>query len=212
MAAQTSEITIARGLVELKTLKGRIERASDAPLVMVKIGKDAHSKPTDASYQTVQDAEATLRANHQSLLGLFQRREAIKRAIVKANANTEVTIGDKKYTLAEAIEMKAFVNVRRHALVRMGLQLRRESGVVGATNTALEARIDEQRKVSGDNTDLLQRNIDDMRGRGEAALIDPNGVQKFITAEEERINAFLTEVDVALNEVNAATKIEVVIA
>lgn len=206
----STKITIARALVELKTLKGRIERASEVPVLMVKVGEGDKSKPADPSYRTLAEAEQAMLSNHQSLIGLLKRREAVKRALVKANAETEVTIDGVVYSLAEAIEMKAFVCIRKHVLLRLGAQLRRESGVVGVKNSELETRIDSLRQTQGDNVELLERNIADMRVRGTVSLVDPNGLKKFIEAEELKINNFLTEVDVALNEVNASTQIDVV--
>ena len=47
-----------------------------------------------------------MKSSYDKATDLIKRREAIKRAVVLSNAVTKVTVADKEYTVAEAIEMK----------------------------------------------------------------------------------------------------------
>lgn len=209
--SETNKISIARALVELKSLGGRIERAATQPVVSVILGEAEVAKPNDNAFKDVESLKVALKSNFDSLQGLIQRRELIKRALVKANAETTVTIGGKNYTLAEAIEMKKFVVSRKAFLNRLQLQLRSVSATVGTKTTELQNRIDAYSKEQADNgnEELVKNTIADMRKRGTPSIVAPVDLQAFITKEMSGIEEFEQEVDIALNETNAATKIEV---
>ena len=209
--SETNKISIARALVELKSLGGRIERAATQPVVSVVLGEAEVAKPNDNTFKDVESLKVALKSNFDSLQGLIQRRELIKRALVKANAETTVTIGGKNYTLAEAIEMKKFVVSRKAFLNRLQLQLRSVSATVGTKTTELQNRIDAYSKEQADNgnEELVKNTIADMRKRGTPSIVSPVDLQAFITKEMSGIEEFEQEVDIALNETNAATKIEV---
>ena len=207
----TVKISIARALVELKSLGGRIERAAALPVVGVVLGEGELAKPNDNAFKDLETLKAALKGNFDSLQALILRRELVKRAVVTANASTTVTIGDKDYTLAEAIEMKKFVVSRKAFLSRLQLQLRSVSATVGTKKTELENRIDAYSKEQADNTneDLVKTTVEDMRKRGTPSIVAPVDLQQFITTQLNEIEVFEQEVDVALNETNAATQIEV---
>ena len=213
MSNENNSISIARGLVELKSLGGRIERAGNLAVVGVVIGSGAFAKPVDAAFATVELAKGQFVSNFDSIQGLIKRRESVKRAIVKANAATTVTIDGKTYSLAEAIEMKKFVSVRKTFLTRIAAQLRSAAATAGSHQTSLNTRIDTYRREQGEsaNAELVTASIEDMRKRGEPSILAPTDLNKFISEEMANIEKFEQEVDVALNETNAATQMEVVV-
>lgn len=97
-----NKMSIARCLVELKTVEKRIDKSIEGVvgLVLVK-GKNL---PT--GYACTGDVESVLKAQKQQVDDLIKRREQIKGAIVKANATTSVTVGKEAMTIAEAIDRK----------------------------------------------------------------------------------------------------------
>lgn len=206
----TNRITIARALVELKSLKGRIERAGSLPMVSVVVGQEGNARPYDSTFQTITALNTALVSNFDSVLGLMKRREAVKRAIVKANAETSVDIAGKTYTLAEAIEMKTFVGSRKAFIQNLQRQLRSCVGSVTSLNAQMESRIDAQRNEQASaSPEVIEANINDIRLRSTATLVSHQDFQAYINAQMTEIENFEQEVDVALNEKNASTEIEV---
>lgn len=210
--SDTNKISIARALVELKTLGGRIERAASQPMIGVLVGVGEVAKPLDAQFKTQEDASKAFLGNFNTASDLIKRREAVKRAVVLANASTKVKIADVEYTLAEAIEMKKFVSVRKRFLENLRTQLVRVTGQVNNANATLDARIDAYRRDQGENAnaELVENTVKDMRERSAGSLIAPKDLGEFIRTELQAIEDFEQEVDVALNETNAATLIDVV--
>lgn len=205
-----SKITIARALVELKSLKGRIERAGSTPVVGIIVGEGEHARPVDNTFTSKDTMATTLQGNFDSIVALMKRREAIKRAIVKGNASTIVKIGGKDYTLAEAIEMKTFVGSRKAFLQNLSRQLRSASSTVSSLQKQLEERVDSRRSEMGEaGEEVLSAAINDIRSRHTPSMLAHTDLQTYINSQMAEIEDFEQEVDVTLNEVNAATLIDV---
>lgn len=202
-------ITIARALVELKSLKGRIERAGSVPMASIVIGTGTNARPYDSTFRDVTSLNAALQGNFDSAIALMKRREAIKRAIVKANALTTVTIAGKEYTLAEAIEMKTFAGSRKAFIQNLQRQLRTVTSSVTQLNSQMDARIDTQRSSTTASEGVVAATVEDIRARDTATLVSHQDLQAYIANELTAIDDFEQEVDVALNEANAKTEIEV---
>ena len=56
--------------------------------------------------KTINDFKDHMKACHNKVTDLINRRNAIKRAVVLSNATTKIKVGNEEYTVAEAIEMK----------------------------------------------------------------------------------------------------------
>lgn len=204
-----TQISITRALAEIKILSDRIATAASAGMVSVVVdGKSVDSgKPT-------QEVEAILKANLQQAQDLIKRREVLKSAIVVSNAKTNVTIGSQEMTVAEAIERKQSVAFQQQLLQALKTQLMRANAKVNQTNTEVEARADalvqtavgRDRKVDQSEIDAI---VKPFRAKNEASIADPNKVADVIAAMENEISEFVLNVDFALSEVNAVTKIDV---
>lgn len=204
-----TQISITRALAEIKILSDRIATAASAGMVSVVVdGKSVDSgKPT-------QEVEAILKANLQQAQDLIKRREVLKSAIVVSNAKTNVTIGSQEMTVAEAIERKQSVAFQQQLLQALKTQLMRANAKVNQTNTEVEARADalvqtavgRDRKVEQAEIDAI---VKPFRAKNEASIADPNKVADVIATMENEISDFVLNVDFALSEVNAVTKIDV---
>ncbi|HYK73264.1 MAG TPA: hypothetical protein VEV44_09105, partial [Pseudoneobacillus sp.] len=99
------EITIAKGLVELKLLNNRINRViNDSVFAGFTVGKKVMT-----GFNDIEELEQRAKSDYQSVQDLIKRRNEIKSAIVVSNATTEVQIADKTLTVAEAIERKSSI-------------------------------------------------------------------------------------------------------
>src|SRR5690554_4907003 len=96
------EMTITRGLSELKLINDRIQRKiNDARFA---VGNKNNNKKIDG--MTIEEFNKNAKSQYQSIQDLIERRKKIKSAIVDSNAKTVVTIAGKEMTVASAIERK----------------------------------------------------------------------------------------------------------
>lgn len=212
----TEKMTVHRALADLKVMDDRINHAINAMPYVVAVKHSAEK----ISGITVNEYKEKMRSNYQKVMDLIARRDAMKRAVVISNATTKIKIGDKEYTVAEAIDMKNHSMEFRTALVRMASynydiaqnELNKNSG------EALEKRAEQyvlsviqaqpkDSKMSVDSDAMktlrktyLENNAYDM--------IDPLNVVKIIENLNNEISEFNTEIDAALSVSNALTVIE----
>ena len=95
-------MTIHKALAELKILDDRIDGAIlDAKFVTTKKNNQAkvHGK-------TVKEFGDNAGSSYSKITDLIRRRNAIKGAVNVSNANTIVKVGEKSYTVVEAIDKK----------------------------------------------------------------------------------------------------------
>lgn len=165
----------------------------------------------------VADYKRVMQGDYDKVSDLIKRRKAIKQAVVLSNAVTKVVIGDKEYTVAEAIEMK------NHGL-EFEIELLKE----------LKAQYSfAQRTISDKNGESLEKsaenyviglygskdgktNVEEYEKTKNAFiesrtydLIDPINILEKINDLQDYIDNFTSEVDAALSVSNAITEITI---
>lgn len=201
--AEQHSITVTRALVELKTVDRRIKKAREGcVLVTYKSGSEdtPKNKITESKLQQVTD--------------LIERRKALKAAIVKSNAITAVKIGDREYTVAEAIERKSSIAYEKDLLRDMKVQLGNVTRQVEVFNEKVQTKLDGMLEKSfGSNQ---KANADELKAFSEsylrsnrAEIVDPLDLGERIEKLETKIVDFEAEVDLVLSESNATTTIQV---
>lgn len=206
-------MNVHQALAELKTLDSRIDKAIiDGKFCAFKrhIDKKIDGVPV-SDY-----CEKVIRSSFDSALDLIHRRNAIKRAIVKSNAVTEVVIDGVTYTVAEAIEMHNHgVDHFRDLLLTMKSQYETAVRKIAANSgEAIQKKGEDfvtnlyggKDKVDGSE---VKKQVDQYVESNSYELVDPIGIQKEITELEKFIFKFSTEVDAALSVSNATTVIEI---
>ena len=104
-------MSIHQALAELKLYDNKIWNGLKKDFVTyTKKGNDKIG-----SY-TIQEYSDLLKGNLDSVRALMENKRVVKSAIVLSNANTKITIGDKEYTVAEAIERKSMMEMERKLL------------------------------------------------------------------------------------------------
>lgn len=201
-------ISVTRALAQVKALTDRIQRATGQGFVATTVGgKHASGTP-------VQEIENVLKANLQSVTGLINQRNVLKSAIVRSNAVTNVTIAGKERTVAEAIERKTSISLEQTLVQTLKQQLTRATTQVEQANVLVAARLDTLIQTAvGKDRKVDEADVKAITGPFEAqnaaAVLDPSKLQSVIDAMQHEIDEFLLEVDFALSEVNAVTKIDV---
>lgn len=209
----TEKMNIHKALCELKVIDSRIAKQMTS-MPTVAVNEHGNQKIQGIS---VKECVGLMESSYQKTTDLMTRRDAIKRAVVKSNAETMVVIGGKEYTVAEAIEMK-----------NHGLDFKRQLKDVMTADYNRAKRAAEQAngqnlETRADNFIRNLYNVTDMKNLTEEAtaerkkfieahtteLIDPMGVAEKIAALEKEIYDFTIEVDSALSSSNATTEIEI---
>lgn len=198
----TPTITVTRALSELNTIKKRL----------AKLTQNTTFLSTKVAGRAWRDHVHETKANWDAMNSLMERYTQLKFAIITSNATTRVRIGKGTFTVAEAIAFKECMQHKKSLLDRMRNQ-----------------RVDTNRVVQG-HTDLVRSKLDrllemnfksdgkssetDIKAISEAYLknnaievVDPLKVDDKITTLDEQIDDFMKEVDFALSESNAITRL-----
>ncbi len=213
MTAET--MTVHKALAELKILGGRIEGAilSGDFVITKKNNQDT------VKGKTVEQYKAKTTEAFQKASDLIRRRNAIKDAVVVSNAKTMVKIGDKEYTVVEAIEKKNhgmdyYIQLRdilRQQLSKQKTELEKHNAslqqkaeqfavaMMGGKDVK-DVKTDSDEYVASMNTYIKANTM---------TLLDPLGIEAKIEELDDMINTFLPEVDAALSVSNAVTTITV---
>lgn len=209
----TEKMNIHKALCELKVIDSRIAKQMTS-MPTVAVNEHGNQKIQGIS---VKEYVGLMESSYQKTIDLMTRRDAIKRAVVKSNAETMVVIGGKEYTVAEAIEMKNHgLDFKRQLKDVMTADYNRAKRAAELANGQnLETRADNFIRNLYNVTDMKNLTDEATAERKKfieahtAELIDPMGVAEKIAALEKEIYDFTIEVDSALSSSNATTEIEI---
>ena len=208
----TETMTVHKALAELKILDSRIGNAilSGDFVITKKNNQDTVKGKTAEQYKTKAE-EAFQKASD-----LICRRNAIKNAVVVSNANTTVKIGNKDYTVVEAIEKKNHgmdFYIQLRDVLRQ--QFAKQKSELEKHNASLQQKAEQfvtglmgGKEVKTDSTEFTTA-VDTYIKSNTMTLLDPLGIEKKIEELDDMINSFLPEVDAALSVSNAITTITI---
>lgn len=211
-----NKMSVTRALAELKRLDDRLNRmATDQSIfVSVAVGQGDKQKVLGVS-DTVQNVVSQIQSNRDRVNSMIEMRAKIKSAVVASNAATKVKLGAREMTVAEAIELKKSIDVKRNVLSTYRRQVINANALVAKQNAALEAQIEtnlatiygnEKGKVDASMFEAIAK---PQREQKEASLIDPIKINDLIKSLEEEISLVETELDFTLSEQNAKTEIDI---
>lgn len=207
------QISITRALKELSVLDKRILSAVGSFNVLDVTQGKFKNKALKSNTSIDEFSEKT-KSNYQSLTDLVNRRNSLKSAIVLANATTKVKVGGDEYTVAEAIEKKTSIKLKKAILNDLKKQKANiDSELINARvnlnnnlDRFMEQNLGKDRKTNKEDFDnIAQPYIE----ANEMKAVDPIGVNKVIESLEQEIEAFEADVDVVLSESNAKTTITI---
>jgi hypothetical protein len=206
-------MSITQGLAELKLLDKRIRNiidlAGDGSSSFRFIAISTKTNRVDAE-KLKKDAQAT----YQSFNALVKRRDQIKRAIIMKNATTPVRIGTWEGTVAEAIEQKSSMVYKQTLLYNMKSQVSDMTERMKTEQKSVSDRLDrllatEMGKDMKTNPEVVAALSTSFETNNKITLLDPLESGKVITALEDEIETFTTNVDWVLSEANSKTLITV---
>lgn len=208
-------MNISRALAEIKRIDDRVTRlTNESVFVATVIGKGDKQK-MNTSNDSVQQASAKMQSAFDKIQAEISMRAKIKAAVVKSNAVTEITLAGIVMTVAEAIEMKKSIQLKKVLCAQMQRQLVTARTTVDVLNAKLEQQIEanlatiygsDKSKVDASTFDMVSK---PQREAKEASLLDPLKLEMKIEQLNEDISAVETELDYLLSTNNAVTTISV---
>lgn len=205
-------ITITEALNELKLYDSKISKA----ITNAKLAGAAKKSADKIGVVTKDEFKEKAKSSYQSIVDLIENRNALKSAIVKSNAVTEVEIAGKKMTVAEAIERKNSISYDEDFLNIMKVQYVSASTEVQKENKKVDTKVDEliQTLVGKDSDKRIDKEAvsaieTPYREKNEFEFIDPIGVYDAMLKLESEIEDFKSNCDGRLTLSNSTTFIEV---
>lgn len=206
------KISITEALNELKLYDSKITKA----ITNAKLAGAAKKSADKVGVVKKDEFTERAKASYQSVTDLIANRNALKSAIVKSNAVTEVTINEKTMTVAEAIERKNSIDYDESLLSEMKKQYASATDTVNKENKKVDNKVDEllstligkdsDKKISKEDQEAIEKPY---REKNEFEFIDPIGIYDKIVELESDIDGFKSEVDTKLVLSNATTFIEI---
>lgn len=203
------ELTLTRALAELKLLDSKISKA----IQELKSVSYSVNNIVPEFRVTSDEFKANYNSQMQSIQDLRNNKVILKNALMKANAETKVTIGGKEYTILEALNRKTDISTESLLVQTMKKQLSASIANVNSINNSIESNIENtirsKSASSGNQSKDYIQTVRDSYKPQMPELVNADVVEKIIKDKEEEISEFIAEVDYALSEINAITKIKV---
>lgn len=209
----TEKMNVHKALSELKILNDRITKQIRVVEFCVP-NKVSNEK---INGMPVENWSKDVQSKWESINALINRRNAIKRAISLSNAKTEVTVADKNYTIAEAIEMKQYgMAYYRELLRKLQSDFSEANKLVERINSDADIKATNyaQNCVGTDKNSVeAMKEVEQIRmsyyNSHKAELINPIDITNKIEELENKIAQFTTEIDSVLSVSNATTIITI---
>jgi hypothetical protein len=208
---ETRKISIHKALSELKTIDNRIQKAINS---LTPVGLYRFEEKVNGITE-LKEFNEDAKTNYQSLNDLIKRKITLKRAIVKINASTKVSVSGQEMTIAEAINMKETIFFKKqlynalekvYQKAKADMQIKNEEVEVRALEVAKEALRKDRVRIGDKDVSTIIKPYMDMH---LYSLADPLKIVNELSKLKEEIDNFEIEIDSALSEINAITLIEI---
>lgn len=210
-----TQMTVTRAIATQKMLTARIAEASKLLVLVVPVRGEGTYREVEGGYRgTPESCEADIKSGYQRLQDHIKVRDSIRAALVKSNATTTVTIGKKEMTIVEALDFRNSLPERKAILQRMKQNAQNARTHYDAAFNQHEARLTQTRNEALNTSkkvdpDFEKNFIAPIDLKFKPALLDPMDVGKLIADLEKEIADFELNIDYALSESNAVTKITI---
>lgn len=199
-----SSISIARALVELKTLDARINKITTSTQWIIFKTKNKNSNFIEDEFKKNTQSE------FQSLNDLIIRRDKLKNVIMNSNSITEVELGENKMKVSQAIEYKKTIEYKKKLLENLKKQRQYVTVEYETHKQRVQNKIDENIKVicgkdSKPDESVIKSVSDGITKGDPIEIYDPLCLDKIIKDLEISIENFTANVDYVLSESNALT-------
>lgn len=201
--------TLTRALVELKLYDSKIDKAiKDLKAVSYSVNNIVTDYRTTPK-EFINDYNSQM----QSITDLRNNKIILKNALMKANAETKVKIGEKEYTILEALNRKNDISTEKLLISTLNNSLKnalsKSNQIKDVIESNIEKTINAKSSSSGNQSKDYIQSVRDSYKDQMPELVNYDVVEKLVSEKEAELNEFISEVDFALSEINAITKIDV---
>ncbi len=211
MEKQKQKMTLHRALSELKLIDSKITKQITD---IIPVGLAQKGKLVNGQFKQ-DEFEKSAQSKFQSVNDLIERKSEIKSAIVIANSETKVKVAGVEMTIAQAINKKNSIELKKALAKHMKDVYVRTTGALNKNNETVNGNLQKLLEASF-GKDNVKSDSEDVTAiskpfleQNAFHLIDPLEINKKLEAIETEISQFEADVDSALSEVNAVTFIEI---
>jgi hypothetical protein len=199
--------SITRSLVELKTLDERINKFTSEGVFMSFKTKSKNSGLAEEDFK--RSAEQSFEAVER----MIRRRDLIKNLILESNLVARVNIDGRDMSVAAAIEFKTTIEYKSRLLEVLKKQRKTVVAEQEAHKVRLQAKIDENVKIicgkEKPDATVIATVTEGITKSDPIEVFDPLNLDQLIRSLEDEVQTFRANVDFALSESNATTKITI---
>lgn len=181
--------------------------------MIVGIGVQKTSK-VEGEGCTVDEFKVASQSRFDSWVNLSDRLIKLRVARNLANATIYITVSGKSMTIDQAIAMKSLLKLQQQAVEGFKRQIsavdvhvtKADNEIRMAVEKSVQTTIASPTPLSKEQVTLLQEMYQNSLGK---TLVIGDAVKAGIKKLEEHIQSFTAEIDYALSEANASTKVDV---
>ncbi|QZA70989.1 hypothetical protein AH06_217 [Erwinia phage AH06] len=210
----STEMTISRALATVKSLNVRIKDIAVKQVLIIPTAGTGEMQSIINNDISVADAEELIKKNWSALNDMIKVRNDIRGKVIMSNATTKITLGDNEYTIVEALDFRNALPEKKQILATLQNNYNNTMKSYRQQGAMHDKRLGDVRSeslASGKKFDeaALKTFTDPVDMKMKPGLIDPLGITDVIEALQKEITDFELNVDYALSESNATTKITV---
>ena len=199
------EISGARLMVEIKTVKKRLEKVLDNNTF---IDQQKHDEKKGVGKR--------IQSQWQRVSDLMQRFQNLKFAQLQHNNTATINMNNQTYTIAQALAMKEhIIGLKEQVLDKLKRDRLDVERSMERSNSRMESNLQDLLRTSFQSStnnnvnhnDTIAQISNSFRSSNQVHKIDPIGIDNRIEELENEIENFRREIDFKLSEVNAITKV-----
>lgn len=203
------ELTVYEALLEISRLNDRIAKIKSESKQFIYYSVESSNKINGIEREKF---VKSLQSNYDSIRHLISNLAEYKAKVALSNATTTIKIGEKEYTIAEAIQRKQNKNIESSFLTELQFQISSVQTRIEAINSKVELNLPEYlNNVKTDNStaEEIQKLTENYYKNNKCSILDPNNLVDNISDLVSDLELFLTEVDSKITASNCKTIIKV---
>lgn len=210
----SEKMSLTQALLEIKLIDKKINKKIKQSVFIDLYKKKQKENGTSIKHLNIDEFEKEAKSNYDSIIALISRREKIKAELSKANAINIIKIGEKKYSISSAIELKKSILIKKNLVDVMRLQYIDVNNKLTSHNKNLNDQLHEmllknlgkETKVDSSEYEAVSKPLLEAN---ELKIIDPLKLKKKYEEIENEIEEFESKVDCMISEANAKIEIEI---
>lgn len=210
----STEITVTRAIATQKALTARIADATNHLNLLVPTRGEDEYREVEGYKGTIEECEAAINKVWQRLNDTIAVRNSIRAALVKSNALTTIKIGDKEMTIVEALDFRNSLPEREGLLKRFKANLVQVGNNHDNQMNQYHARLGQIRSEALNANKKVDETFEAMFITPQIKshkpdILDPINLKQVVEQWTKEIDDFKLNIDYALSESNAVTKITI---